>query len=220
MTSSVPNPYVSLIPTVAHRIPVNTTREVPRAEIEALQRLLSLSSKIYCEIGSGSGAHLIERARRDPESLYIGIELRYKRAYRTVLKAEREGVENLYVLRTDARHLPTLFEERKLDGIYVNFPDPWDKRRWHKNRMMSREFFDNSKNLLKEGGYVSYKTDHQEYFESTVALLETLEEYRIEEITRDLYASPYLEENVPTEFERLFRSKGLPIYYVKATSKK
>lgn len=219
MTSSVPNPYVSLIPTVAHRIPVNTTLDVPPTELAALREVMSAYPEVYCEIGSGSGAHLIERARRDPKALYIGIELRYKRAYRTVLKAERDGVENLYVLRTDAKHLLTLFPEKRLSGIYVNFPDPWDKRRWHKNRMMSQQFFENALKLLREGGYVSYKTDHQEYFESTIALLETLPNFEITEVTRDLYGSEYLDDNVPTEFERLFRSKGLPIYFLKAHPK-
>jgi tRNA (guanine-N7-)-methyltransferase len=210
------NPYRTLVTSMGRKILVNGTTDVSDETGDLVRSALSPFLKRYCEIGSGSGIHLVTRAQRDRAGAYIGIELRYKRAYRTAEKAERAGLDNLFVLRTDARHLPRLFRDTPLHGIYINFPDPWDKRRWHKNRILGPSLLDQASTLLEPGGFIAYKTDHQEYFESSLSLFEADPRYQVAEFSRDLYGSTHLEENVPTEFERLFLSQGLPIYFLRA----
>jgi tRNA (guanine-N(7)-)-methyltransferase len=172
------------------------------------------------ELGSGSGAHLLGCAARDPACLHIGIEWRYKRAYRTVEKALRAGLENFFVFRGDFQKLlPDILPPQSLEGVSMHFPDPWEKKHWKKHRPLAKEFFLLLSNLIREKGYFSLKTDHAEYFESLLSLIlkepEIGQVFEIIELSRDLYASDYLASNIPTEFEGLFLSKNLPIFYLR-----
>ena len=178
-----------------------------------LRKRCSAHNEIYVEIGSGSGHHLITLAQRKPNALVIGIELRYKRAVRTVQKAQKASLSNLIVLRTNARSVNELFPPSSLSGVYVNFPDPWQKIKRRKNRVLSPDFFNHISELLKSDGFISFKTDHREYFESTLEHQAIYNHFSLAEKTSDLYRSEYLKDNISTEFEMLFHHKGLPINY-------
>ena len=179
----------------------------------ALDRRAQVSG-IVVELGSGSGQHLITQARTHPEVLFIGFELRFKRAYRTAEKAERLGIKNLLVLQHDARSLGDLFPQKSLAGVYINFPDPWSKRQWLKHRMLTLEFLGVLASRLQPGGFFSYKTDHRECFDAVVEALPHLP-FETTLLTRDLYSEGDLSDNVPTEFEGLFRSQNLPIHHLR-----
>lgn len=207
------NRYRTLVEAASEGILVNTATEPSEPDVRAVRALLSGAQRVVCELGSGSGRHLITLAKRSPDTVFIGMELRYKRAYRTIEKARQQGVSNLFVLRANAQDISKLFPAESLEAIYINFPDPWDKRRWLKNRLIQERFVAELANLLRPGGFFSYKTDHPEYFASAVAIIRANPRFAELRITDDLSASPWIEESVPTEFELLFRAKGLPICY-------
>jgi tRNA (guanine-N7-)-methyltransferase len=207
------NPFRSLVEAASDGIIVNTAGHPTEDDIAAVRDHLRQFPRVIFELGSGSGRHLITLAERSPEELHVGMELRYKRAYRTIEKARNRGFSNLIVLRADARHLPILCEESSIDAIYINFPDPWDKRRWLKNRLIQPEFVDAMGRLLKVGGVLSYKTDHPDYFSSAVEVMRACPLITESRLTTNLAESPWGAESIPTEFECLFRSKGIPIQY-------
>lgn len=169
----------------------------------------------FCELGSGSGGHLLNLATRHPNVMYFGFEIRYKRAVRTIEKAERLDCKNLIVVRENARQLTRVFPKHSLNGIYVNFPDPWEKKRCQKHRLLSKSLLLDCRQVIKAGGFLSIKTDHTEYFSSFRTLISSFPEFRIVEESRDLYSSPYLKENIQTEFERMFVLQGLKICYLR-----
>ncbi|RMG41288.1 MAG: tRNA (guanosine(46)-N7)-methyltransferase TrmB [Candidatus Dadabacteria bacterium] len=171
---------------------------------------------IFCELCSGSGGHLIKQAKKSPQALFVGFELRYKRSFRTAEKAKKEGLRNLIVLRCDARTIDKYIPAETLSGVYLNFPDPWDRLRWEKHRLLSREFLLKLYELLKPGGFFSYKTDHRERFKEALGWIESLEGYRLEFKSFDLHADTDFQDNVTTEFEELFRSKKVPVNYLYA----
>ncbi len=175
--------------------------------------------RMYCELGSGSGMHLIERASRDPSSLFVGFELRYKRVYRSYQKSEKLGLQNIAFLRTDAEALPAFFEAKSLEGIYVNFPDPWAKARWQKHRLLNAEFLGKICSLLCDSGFLSFKTDHREYFDQVAGIITGMPDFTINSYTNSLHDSEFLETNVSSEFEKLFKFKGLPVNYLLASKK-
>lgn len=183
-------------------------------QAEKLHALLATYSRIVVELGSGSGLHLIEAARREPTSGVFGFEIRFKRAVRTLEKAAVVGVENCYVLRTSYDALDALFPKNSIDCLYINFPDPWAKKRWKKHRILGEKLFTIAPSVLSESGVVSVKTDHQEYFETFYQELIADTRFELLRETRDLYASEFAEESIPTEFEHLFRRQGLPIYHL------
>lgn len=219
------NPYIDLVDEHEDAIltldPERTNTRLGEYALSAPSRELlrekqELFKESVLELGSGSGGHLIERAKLEPQTLFIGVELRFKRAVRTIEKAKRDSLTNLLILRGTAESISDIFPPRSISRVYVNFPDPWSKKRWTKHRMLNEERLITISKLLRQSGALLYKTDHKEYFYTTLELLESLPMFAVEYQTPDLHNSPYLEGSVQTEFESLFLSQGLPIYALKA----
>lgn len=199
------NPYMSRIREFPGRILLFD--EPFAADVQAVRVEAASSGRVIVEIGSGSGNHLIACGAQTPEAILFGLEIRYKRCVRTMEKARARGVDNIRVLRLDARRITEVFLESTIDELYVLFPDPWPKRRERKNRILSPVFLDQSAGLLKPSGTITVKTDHREYFETFRAVAESDPRYCIERLSFD--AEP--QEAAKTEFESLFRSQHLPI---------
>jgi len=210
------NQYIDLLGSKPEYIVPTDGRSIAIPGAQLIERRRAEFERVYVEIGSGSGQHLIELAHRDPNSLYVGYEIRFKRIFRTAEKAEKLGLKNLLLIRQSAFMMPDTFGPATLDGIYVNFPDPWDKRRWLKNRILNPDFVPMIHRMLEHEGFLSYKTDHAAYFDDTRELLATLQLFYISALETDLHHSTLAGTTPPTEFENLFRSKGLPVMYLLA----
>jgi tRNA (guanine-N7-)-methyltransferase len=191
-------------------------------EIVDLRQIMQSKSAVICEIGSGSGNHLIGLGRRAPEAAVFGFEPRYKRAVRTIEKAQDAGVSNVYVVRAKSEMVPLVFADRSVDRIYVNFPEPWDKLSRRKHRVLDASFLDMSDRILRDQGDISVKTDHREYYRSFRELVQADGRFRITAETEDFYQrqSPFLEDNIASEFELLFKNKGEPICHLKISRAK
>jgi len=209
------NPYIDLLETKPDYI-LPCGKEQDQSLLNQFRDRCGAFNRIACEPCSGSGAHLIGKATLDPSCFHVGFELRFKRAYRTAEKAEQQGLDNLFVVRDNARNILKYFSPESVNKFYVNFPDPWEKKHWKKHRLLNADYFETIGKLLTRSGTFSYKTDHQECFEEVVGILETLKNFNLIKLTRDLYKSDFLSNNVPTEFESLFLSKNLPIYFLEA----
>ncbi|WKZ57983.1 MAG: tRNA (guanosine(46)-N7)-methyltransferase TrmB [Bdellovibrionota bacterium] len=205
------NPYIERCESVPERLLACMQGPPSDLEIQILRTQCAKFPRIICEGCCGSGRHLLGLAARDPQTLCIGFELRYKRAFRTIEKSLEQGLDNVLVLRTDARSMPALLPPASVAEVHINFPDPWDRKRWHKHRVLSPQFLDGVASLLREGGTFHYKTDHRECFDQAVAWLSHHPAFETSLITYDLYESPLAAANIKTEFESLFRSQSLPI---------
>lgn len=184
----------------------------PEDDIARLATLLK-GKEFILELGSGSGGHLIKQAQERPNCLFLGFELRIKRCVRTIEKAQVVGADNVSILRVDARAIELLIPKESAEAVYINFPDPWAKMHQRKHRMLDEDMPGRLSAILKAGGNVYFKTDHQEYYHWVLSLFSSSDEFEIEGQTEDLYNSAFLEQNVLTEFESLFIKQGLPIYY-------
>ncbi len=210
------NQYIKLVETKPEVIVAEQDREPPQQSRQTIAAMKARFKGIFVEIGSGSGMHLLRLAQENPETLCIGLEIRFKRAFKTGEKAEKLGLNNLLVLRTDARCLLELFDKGEVDAFYINYPDPWDKRRWKKNRILNQEMLATMHDLLRSGGHLRYKTDHQEYFASTLELLNA-EHWKHLKLTTDLLNSEWSQSTIPTEFEYLFKSQNKPLCFLEAS---
>lgn len=205
------NQYIQLVSTKPEVIVAENDRETP---IQSRARIAACKDSfegILVELGSGSGMHLLRLAQLYPRMLCIGLEIRFKRAFKTGEKAEREGLHNVLVIRTDARYLTELFHDGEVSAFFVNYPDPWDKRRWKKNRILNQQMLATMHRLLQPTGFLRYKTDHREYFESTLALMDT-PGWQITKRSFDLLNSEWAHDNIATEFECLFKSQNKPLH--------
>jgi tRNA (guanine-N7-)-methyltransferase len=206
------NPYIERLGTLPELILGSEERELSPQDLEILRKRCAEAPALMVELGSGSGSHLIAQSQKYPERLHVGIELRFKRVVRTAEKAAEAGCDNMLVLRTSSDYVAELFAPNSIEVLYINFPDPWYKKRWRKHRVLSDESLGRLHGLLKKGGMISFKTDHREYFEEVVSAAHALGLYAVEHLSLDLHASELVASNVVTEFENLFLSQRLPIH--------
>lgn len=164
------------------------------------------------EIGTGNGFHFGHRALSQPDRCLIGIELKYKPLVQAMRRVVRGGGLNARMIRYNAVLIDHLFETGELNDVIIHFPDPWEKLRQQKHRLIQDEFLQRLFRLQKPGSRIEFKTDSRDYFLWAMERFER-SSYRIEASSEDLHRSPYAEKNFVTHFERIFLRKGLPIHY-------
>ncbi len=173
---------------------------------------------IQIEIGMGKGDFIIEHAKKNPNINYIGIEKFDSVLVRAVQKLHEVELPNLKLIRMDAEEIADCFN-REIDTLYLNFSDPWPKKRHSKRRLTSPYFLKKYDSIFKDKKQIIMKTDNRELFEFSLISFNE-ENYQIKEISFDLYQNEeYLKNNIQTEYEKKFVSKGFPIYYVKVVKK-
>jgi len=170
--------------------------------------------ELYLEIGSGKGRFITEMAKLNPDKYFLGCEGGVNINIRILQKAEELKLDNLKVI-TEYITVPSLwFPDDSLDGIYLNFCDPWPKDRHANRRLTYRKMLEGYKQIAKPGAFLQFKTDNDALFEWSLeefsaANLETLA------ISRDLWNSEYASGNVMTEYEEKFGQTGKSINYIK-----
>ena len=214
------NPYFSKANEYPEYLINETEAGLNQKQQDQLIHSLNLKPFVHLEIGSGSGQFLIESAEKNPDKLFIGVEIRYKRAVRTVEKALKKGITNFLICRCYAETIMALLPESSLECIYINFPDPWDKKRWFKHRIISTDNLKIFSRLLIPSGRFSFKTDHAGYFQWSNEIFSASQDFKIDKSSLDLHKSEYASENILTEFEQLFLSKNLPVHYLEALNLK
>lgn len=175
------------------------------------RELFGNENPIHVEIGTGKGRFLMELAKVHPEISYVGIEKYSSVLLRAIQKMEEEPLSNVKFIRMEAEHILRYFAKGEVDRIYLNFSDPWPKERHAKRRLVSREFLDRYRALLKDRGHLEFKTDNRDLFDFGVEETEPAK-WGIMEITYDLHHDEKMNRgNIMTEYEERFSSMGNPI---------
>lgn len=165
---------------------------------------------LFIEIGMGKGQFITTLAKNNPDINYIGIEKYSSVLVRAIEKQIELELPNLKFIRMDAENINDVFAENEVDGIYLNFSDPWPKDRHAKRRLTSRQFFARYENLLKPEGKIQFKTDNSALFDFSLEEVEATN-FKANEVSYDLHNSEWNEGNVMTEYEERFSAKGNPI---------
>lgn len=118
------------------------------------------------EIGCGHGHFLAAYAQAFPQEFCVGLDLISKRIERAERKRERSGAGNLAFFKAEATEFMTALPERcRLGKIFLLFPDPWPKKRHHKNRLTRPEMLSALAERAPAGTRLHFRTDHAEFFE-------------------------------------------------------
>lgn len=168
---------------------------------------------IYIEIGMGKGQFLTTLAARNPDKNYIGIERYSSVLLRAVERLDglEEEIENIRFICMDATEIEEVFEPEEVAGIYLNFSDPWPKKRHARRRLTSGEFLKRYDKVLAKDGKVEFKTDNKDLFQFSLEQVEE-SDWNLEAVTWDLHKNAVMNEgNVMTEYEEKFSSMGNPI---------
>lgn len=172
--------------------------------------LFKNSNPIHIEIGMGKGDFIIGMALKHPNINFIGIE-KYDSVIVRAIEKLKDDIPNLKLIRMDATEIEDVFY-KEIDTIYLNFSDPWPKNRHENRRLTSKKFLSRYDNLFKSDKNIIMKTDNRKLFEFSIMSFVDYN-YKIEEISLDLYNDD-IKNNVQTEYERKFHSKGYPIYKI------
>ena len=156
----------------------------------------------------GKGNFIIENSLRYPNINFIGIE-KYDSIVSRCLQKIPEGLTNLKIVRMNALEIDEVFKS-EIDLIYLNFSDPWPKKRWHKRRLTSEVFLKKYDSIFKSVKKIVQKTDNQELFEYSIESLSSYG-YKLSSVSLDLHKLNE-KDNIMTEYEEKFTKKGLPIY--------
>ena len=183
---------------------------VPIGDVEESDSMVDLVSifgnagPVEIEIGIGKGRFLIDTARRESNSNFLGIEwaMKYLRiAHKRTLNA---NLNNIRFLRADAREFVEFFlPSNSVQAYHIYFPDPWPKKRHHKRRLINTEFRIEVERTLCAGGRVWLATDHQGYFE---VMMEVFEDSLIMEPVEVAW------EGARTNYEQKYMDEGKLIF--------
>ncbi len=176
--------------------------------------LFKNSNPIHVEVGTGKGAFLTGMGQANPDINYIGIE-KYDSVIVTAMqRVIDEDIQNVKFLNKDVNDLLTFFADNEIHRIYINFTDPWPKARHEKRRLTYEGFLKLYEQILVEHGEIHLKTDNQGLFEYS---LHSFSKYGmiLNNISLDLHRSS-MTDNIMTEYEKKFSSKGMRIYRCEA----
>ncbi len=168
---------------------------------------------IYLEIGAGRGRFSLQSASDNPDINYIALEMEAGAFVYAGRLFKESCLENIYGIRAVAEKLLDFFEEDEIDGIYINFCNPWPKNRQHKRRLTHPRLLELYRHILKNSGLIELKTDDRSFFEDSIDYFKSCG-FELVEVDFDLPEDK--EGNIVTEYESKWRSKGIAICYLKA----
>ena len=180
-------------------------------EPETLRHYLeTLTGPLEVELGCGKGTFICTMAARRPEVNFIAIEKVPDVLVTAMERAEALELSNLRFFCGDAKGIEEYFAPESLDRLYINFCDPWHKRKHYKRRLTYRGFLEKYRTVLKEDGEIQFKTDNEPLFRFSVPEFEAAGFTTLSR-TADLHAlgDP---ENIVTEYEANFSAKGFAIH--------
>ena len=171
---------------------------------------------LYIEVGMGKGRFIVEMAKKYPHYNFIGLEMQTVATGIALKKQLVEQLPNLQLVCANGAGLTEFFATDEVAGIYLNFSDPWPKNRQEKRRLTYKSFLAAYKEIMVADGQLEFKTDNRGLFEYSLASLNNFG-MTFEKVWLDLHADKEaVVDNVMTEYEEKFSSKGQPIYKLAA----
>ena len=151
---------------LSSNITLSSTKAVLSSEyfkkIEDFENISYPKEKVSVEVGFGSGRHLLYQAEKNPDTLFIGLEIHTPSAQQVLKQISLQQIDNIWVVNYDARLFLEMLPSNLCEQIFVHFPVPWDKK--PQRRVISKSFLDESMRVLGKGGRLELRTDSDNYF--------------------------------------------------------
>ncbi len=189
---------------------------IPEERLAAGERPLEIfgGRPLALEIGCGLGDFAVEMAARHPETTFLAIDIYNKGCLRTCRKAEAAGLDNIRVMRMEARYLLERYLPREsLSAVYVNCPDPWPKKRHRRRRLVNASFLEGLLGHMRPEAHFFFASDFHDYALEVADAVEAVPGWQS-------CLTPPCTDHLPgypvSKYMRRFLDKGEPIYHVKA----
>jgi len=179
--------------------------------VAVIDKSYNVDGELFLEIGCGKGAFITGLSKQFPDKKLLAVELVPDVLMMAMEKAEREDVKNVRFLRANAENIADIIPANSVDRLYLNFSDPWPKKRNAKRRLTSPLFLDRYKKILAPKGKIFFKTDNKGLFDYSLESFVS-NGYKISDICFDLHSDTvFSKDNIETEYEKNFSAKGFLI---------
>lgn len=164
---------------------------------------------LWVEVGCGKGKFTAETAQANPTVLLVAVERCREAMVVAMEKAQSMGLKNVLFIDMDVAEIESVFAPGEIDRLFINFPDPWPRKKNAKRRLTHRSFLDKYCRVVKQGGEFHFKTDNAPLFafsleEFAACGLET------KNVTDDLHKEGVT--GIMTGYEEKFHALGTPIH--------
>ena len=181
------------------------------------EEFIRKSQPFFLELGCGKGSFIAQKASKHSENNYLAIDLvdpmlgLSKRKIEEVYKLQNKEIDNVLLTRFDIERINLILKEEDcVEGIYINFCNPWPRGKHHKKRLTYPKQLEKYKIFLKHDGKIYFKTDDDQLFEDSINYFKN-SGFEIEKITRNLEQENDFWENIETEHEKMFKEQGIKI---------
>ena len=179
-------------------------------------KLFKNDNPIYVEFGTGRGKFITTLAKQNPNINFIAFEIKEEVLLKAVQKAYEDKLDNILFAWANVENILDYFCENEISRVFINFCDPWPKKRWAKRRLTHTNFLNMYREILNPEGEIHFKTDNEGLFEFSLNEIAS-NNWILKNISLNLANSDF--ENVTTEYEDKFMSQGLKIFRCEAKSK-
>ncbi|MBI4855315.1 MAG: tRNA (guanosine(46)-N7)-methyltransferase TrmB [Acetobacterium woodii] len=183
------------------------------------QQLFNQQQPLHLELGCGKGTFIAELGSRHPETNYLAIDLidavlgLTKRNIESAYLNADHAINNIQIMSWDIERIDAILSpEDRIQRIYINFCNPWPRRRYQKKRLTHAKQLAKYKKILAENGEIHFKTDNDELFQDSIKYFEE-SGFTITTLIRDLHASDY-PDNIETEHEKMYAEQGIKIKFL------
>lgn len=182
--------------------------------------LFERKQPLYLELGCGKGGFISQTAPENLNKNYIAIDLvdamlgLAKRKIEEAYSVINKKPDNIYITRYDIDRILNIFDEKdNIEGIYINFCNPWPRGKHHKKRLTHTRQLEKYKQFLSKDGCIYFKTDDENLFTDSLTYFKEAG-FKLEKVTYDLEIESHFwngEENIETEHEKMFKEQGIKI---------
>ena len=180
----------------------------PQAKKGAWRELMPGCTALWVEVGCGKGKFTAETAQANPTVLLIAVERCREAMVVAMEKAKEMGLNNVFYIDMDVANIEDIFAPGEIDRLFINFPDPWPRKKNAKRRLTHRGFLDKYCRVVRENGEFHYKTDNAPLFAFSVEEFQACG-LEVKNLTNDLHANGIT--GIMTGYEEKFHALGTPI---------
>lgn len=169
---------------------------------------------LWVEVGCGKGRFTVETAAANPNMLLIAMERCPDAMVVAMEKAKELNLKNVFFVDIDVARIEECFDPGEIDGMFINFCDPWPRKKNAKRRLTHRGFLERYSRVVREGGQIHFKTDNEALFRFSLEEFQTLE-LPAENVTWNLHEHGPV--GIMTDYEEKFYHLGTPIHRCQVT---
>ena len=166
---------------------------------------------LVVEIGFGRGEFLMDLAADAPRTAFLGVEYSFKRTLKLARRIARTPLVNVrLVCATAEQVVGEVLPDASVSCFWINFPDPWPKKRHARRRLLQPDFVSALAERLQPGGVLNVATDHPDYalwIDEVLAASALENAYAPEPFRRQV------DDRKPTAYELKWRAEGRAFHF-------